>query len=233
MLRPSVYEVLRAKLAVPPYVLPDDFRFSSKVESSREDVTITHTDGATFRASIPREKVKSDEYGSTDFKIGCAVNPGEITTNEAFSLFGLSALGEAVSEWAVRIAQDLARAPAIRAVKENSARIEELEKQLADLPDVVATPEQVAKLTEYLKDLENQFRHRIEAHELDAKEKSAQLEQLSREFAFLRDRVEGASLKSALRTLAVRISNAATDPKLANLLENGVKLAQLTSGLLK
>lgn len=229
MLRLSVLDELRARLSVPPYLHPDDFTFETKPEKSSETLTVKYVGTESiFVASIPRSKTKG-EYRS-DFDIDCVVNPGEITTNEKFSVFGLSNLQDAVANWAGRIAKDLERAPVMRAVKRNADRVAELEKQLETLADdEYATPEQLESMRTWLSETERQLREKLEALTIDAKEKQARLDALAAEFAFMRERVEGANLKNALRVIAVRFYRAATDPQISALLANGASIAQLTA----
>jgi hypothetical protein len=230
MIRPTTLEAIRAQLSYPPYVLPDDFSIEYEAGTWSTKVALKLVTGdASFVATIPKKKA-ARERAQDDFQISCAMNPGEITNRQEAEVWGLDNLKIEINAWAQRIAEDFARAPAMRVIAKEAQRIKDLEEKLAELPDE-ATPDQIAKMEAWLNDIEAQLKAKIEQLEINDKQKQQQLDKLAVEFAFMKERLEGTTFKNAVRAIASRLQRIAADPQTGNLLENGSKVLQMAGNV--
>jgi hypothetical protein len=226
----SIEHLLRQVLVVPPLLIAEDFTFVNRKEKSATTVQLLYDGGhgESFTAKIPNEKNSTDR-SYPEFKIECVFNPGEITSEERVIVWGADALRECVSAWARRIAEDMGHLPAFRAIREQAARIEDLQSKLDQYPDEMPSKEQVQQLRDLINNVEQTLRERIEQLEVDSKDKQQRLDALSAQFDALRARVESSKVRSILRALTVRAYNVASDPRFGTLLENGGKLVNLLS----
>jgi hypothetical protein len=233
MIRQSVEQRLRAVLTIPPFLVAEDFSITTDRDGRSTVLRVVYVsgNGEIITAKIPPTKT-SRERDESEFVIECQLNPGEITSDERLSVWGIDTLLETVAGWAARIAEDLRQVPAFRAIREQAARIEDLESKLAEYPDEIPTPDQISQLEEMIASVEQALRERIEQVDGDLKAKQARLDNLAAEFQVLKDRVESTKVRAIFHALAVRFYNAAADPKFGALLDNGGKIVSLlTNGL--
>lgn len=231
MIRQSVEIKLRAALRVPPVLIPEDFSIGTEEEKyGGVNVKIVYVGahGETFGCTIPREK--TERNGGEDFKIGCRINPGELTASERIVVWGMDELVQAVRDWAKRIAEDLQHAPAFRAIRNQQTQVETLEEKLEQYAEALPTAAEVQRIRDMISAVETALRERIEQLDEDAKKRDARLKSLAEEFEALRQRVETTKVRSMMRALAIRAYNAASDPRLGALLENGGKVVGLLTG---
>lgn len=231
MIRSSVLLEINELLDRPPEIVNQEFKIITEQKRDSVELIIIYEVGLneSFRAQIPNHREYNNNTHNPDFSISINCNPGEITGVETFTIWGLSNLLKSIDEWVERLIIDLRNTPSFRIYSTQSETINDIQEQIDKIPDEYATNEQITKFEEYLKELEEQLKARIEELEKDSMEKEKQLESLTLEFEILRERLRSTKLRPFLRALVARFYRISSDPKLGVLIDNAKKITNMLS----
>ena len=223
-LRASFKMQIYGALGSTQFIRPEDFRLN--VDGTSTDVSIRiyflDDENLNFEAKFPHE------LKDNSIKIQC--NPGEATHRATLYASNHSMLINEIQQWVVRIQDDLSQYPEMRAYEKLTEQMADFEKRLRGVSDTYATSEQIEKFHELLNKLEGSLKAQIQELEISMEEKERRLNELQAQFEELHKKAnQDPKVKQMFRWIASRFYRVASDPKLPQIMQNGMKLIEIAT----
>jgi hypothetical protein len=189
---------------------------------------------AFFTAQLLAHKPTAKDSPSATRTISISMRPGRLNIEESDSATSESGLLLAITDWLVRLAEDLSHTPAAREMADLEAQINDLSARIGfENEDELLEPEQRTTLIEWIRDLETRMQSNLEAAETNARALEKKIENLRIQVDALCVIVGSEVTKrGAFRAVFGRISRWVTQPENTKLLKNASEVVTklLTSG---
>jgi uncharacterized protein YciU (UPF0263 family) len=157
--------------------------------------------------------------------------PGKILLKDRYEANSWSAIVEAISDWVEHIYLEITSHPVARIVVELDEEMEEILKQIDELPNEYFTKEQGRKVIDRLNELESKFKAYFEQLEEGNADVKTQLTELTKDMEFLRASVFNVTQKKWARIFTNRLGRLLNSPAGQAILSSGV--STVIKGLLE
>lgn len=192
-IRPDMFSDVRVALGHHQYLLVDDFTLEES--SSREGnpavkVKYRGNDAFSFWFHVPDKKTDGE------YKFTLEMKPGENAVTEVAVVNGRWKVMEEIKSWVDRVYRDIVGAPLLRKFKQHGDAIDELKKQLGDLPDEAWTRDEIISFEERLTSVKAELLQELKGVTEDKDMLKARVEALTRDIEFLKQSLDSTTKKT-------------------------------------
>jgi len=165
-----------------------------------------------------------DTKSAYKFKINTC--PGELILEEGFEYYGKDKMLHSISDWLIRIWEELQALPFNREINNIKTKVDELYEQFSNISDDYFNDEEAEKLKEKLDELHNKFEEQIRKQKITEEELSKKIEKLDKEIDSLKQTVKIYNKKNWFKSFSSKILNWASDPQNQKMIKNGVDIVK-------
>lgn len=208
MIRPDLMKTVVGALGTHKFLAVEDFLIEEgRVPSGKDHLTLTYryVPQYWFRLVVP--SVRSSSGAKEGYVFECVMRPGTESESETVSALNRTGLTSEIQEWLIRLHADVASAPVLRQIREQSEQIKAIREQLESVPDEEFSSQDISKVFEALEELRAETAAAIKRENTDKVAMSVKIKNLEDEIEFLKQAVTSMSKPRWFELLQARVSS--------------------------